>query len=112
MCDNIFIPHLHAHKGPCQVCVFKLSEDERNRYERTGRHICVNVTFGGCDCCKVFPSGEGEDPVRLCKKCFFDTHVVHGRQEEAFSGLGAMAGAMSAEKKSPIGLKIFSKNRY
>jgi hypothetical protein len=112
VCDNLFIPHLHSQRGGCQVCIFKLSEDEKRRYEKAGRHIRVAACHGGCLDCQVFPSDEGEDPVRLCKQCFFDTHVVRRHEQEAFSGNGALAGAKAVQRKSPIGLKIFSKNRY
>ncbi|KAG7351921.1 DnaJ domain containing protein [Nitzschia inconspicua] len=112
ICDNLFIPHLHTHRGGCQVCIFKLSQEEKEKYDKAGRHIRVACTFGGCVDCQVFPSGEEEDPVRLCKQCFFDTHIVRPREREAFSGNGALIGVDTVQRKSPSGLKVFSKSRY
>ncbi|KAG7366023.1 DnaJ domain containing protein [Nitzschia inconspicua] len=112
ICDNLFIPHLHTHRGGCQVCIFKLSPEEKEKYDKAGRHIRVACTFGGCVDCQVFPSGEEEDPVRLCKQCFFDTHIVRPREREAFSGNGALVGVDTVQRKSPSGLKVFSKSRY
>jgi len=61
------------------------------------------MTQGGCIDCQVFPSQEGEDPVRLCKGCFFATHKLRAKEEEAFAGIGALAGAnqKSPNRRSP-----------
>jgi hypothetical protein len=112
ICDNLFVPHLHAQRGGCQVCILKLSRNEKERYDRNGRHLRVVDTSGGCLDCQVFPSGMGEDPVRLCKQCFFDTHIIRPRKREAFSGNGAMVGVNAVQRKSPSGLKFFSKDCY
>lgn len=93
-CSNPYHPTLHGIKGACQICVFRLSEIDRERFEKNGRSLLVNTTAGGCIDCNVFPSHEGEEPVRICRQCFFNTHLQCKREEEAFAGLGALAGAM------------------
>ena len=98
VCRNPYVPNLHTVRGPCQVCVFRLSEADRARLELNGRSLLVNFTTGGCIHCEAFPPGEDEEPVRICKKCFFDTHLPPERREEAFSGTGALAGTMRMPK--------------
>lgn len=98
VCKNPYQPLLHATKGACQICVFRLSGRDLARFEKNGRSLLVNTTAGGCIDCQAFPSQEEEDPVRICKKCFFDTHLPPDRQEEAFSGLGPLAGASDTPK--------------
>jgi hypothetical protein len=92
MCKNQFTVKLHVKPMGCQVCIFKLSEAEKDEYEKDGRHLRVATTFGGCSDCAIFPSAFDEDPVRLCKKCFFDTHLVRATEDDAFNGSGALAG--------------------
>lgn len=92
MCKNQFIVKMHVKPMGCQVCIFKLSETEKDEYEKNGRHLRVATTFGGCSDCAIFPSAVEEDPVRLCKKCFFDTHLVRKKEDEAFMGSGALTG--------------------
>jgi hypothetical protein len=98
VCRNPYVPGLHAVRGHCQVCVFRLSEADRARLELNGRSLLVNFTTGGCISCEAFPPGDDEEPVRICKKCFFDTHLPPERHEEAFSGTGALAGTMRMPK--------------
>jgi hypothetical protein len=66
---------MHAFRAPCDLCVFYLSEEERLLLDATGRHLRVMYTAGGC-CreCQVFARGTDEAPVRLCRKCFFNSH--------------------------------------
>jgi ribosomal protein L40E len=92
MCDNTFLPNLHAMLAPCQVCVFRLSDSDKKKLEKNGRHLNVYKTKGGCDECLAFPSQEGEDPVRLCRQCFFDTHKLRPKKEEPFSGSRGFSG--------------------
>ena len=99
VCDNPFISKLHRSRGHCQVCVFRLSDSELKVFERKGRHLRVNNAYGGCLNCKVFPSLEDEEPVRICRQCFFDTHLLAKPKTEAFSGV-CLAGA-SGDLKSP-----------
>jgi len=91
-CSNKYIPNLHNHMAGCQVCLFKLSVTEREAYERKGRHLRVVMTKGGCQGCHVFPSGEGEDPVRICRQCFFDTHLQYVPKRTTFGGGESLAG--------------------
>jgi len=92
ICTQPFIPKLHAKLWGCDVCIGKLSEVERELYEKNGRHLRVAMSQGGCRDCTIFPSQPGEPPVRLCKQCFFDTHLIRKRKEEAFGGTGALSG--------------------
>ncbi len=92
-CSNPYNPTLHVVKEACQICVFRLSDYDRERFEKNGRSLLVNTTAGGCIDCKAFPSHDGEDPVRICRQCFFNTHLQCKRVEEAFAGPGALAGA-------------------
>ena len=70
-----FQPFVHSFRGPCELCVFYLSEDEKTKLHITGRSLRVMQTSGGC-CrdCQVFPRKEHESPVRLCRACFFNSH--------------------------------------
>jgi hypothetical protein len=99
VCDNEYISKLHQTRGPCSVCLYYLSDTERAEHDKNGRHYRVNYTFGGCLDCQVFPNDEGEEPVRLCKKCFFDTHKQHKRKEAAFESSNALAGIGSRSPK-------------
>jgi hypothetical protein len=74
-CGVQFSPFMHAFRAPCDLCVFYLSEEERLMLDATGRHLRVMYTAGGC-CreCQVFPRGTDESSVRLCRKCFFNSH--------------------------------------
>jgi len=75
-CQKKYEPFLHNSKGPCELCVFRLSETERDKLDAQGRHLLVQFTTGGCRDCSVFPKAVGEVPVRLCNKC----HSVSHRQ--------------------------------
>jgi hypothetical protein len=112
ICKNTYITKLHPSRGGCQVCIFKLSERENDQYENRGRHLRVAQTAGGCLDCNVFPSEEEEDSVRLCKQCFFDTHLIRPRQEKAFSGNGALSGVQhNSQKYSPGKKRYMNRNR-
>jgi hypothetical protein len=93
ICDHPLLPNLHAMLAPCQVCVFRLSDSEKKKLEKNGRHLNVYKTKGGCEECQAFPSQEGEDPVRLCRQCFFDTHKLRPKEELPFSGSRGFSGA-------------------
>ena len=107
VCDNTYIAKLHPDKLGCQVCIFKLSHAERDRYEKAGRHLRVTPTAGGCIDCKVFPSEADEEPVRLCKQCFFDTHLISMRKEKAFDGNGALAGIQDKKRSYSPGRRRY-----
>jgi hypothetical protein len=103
ICDNPFIAKLHETRGFCQVCIYHLTDSEKMAFEKNGRHLCVNLAYGGCLDCQVFPPEEEDaDPVRLCCKCFFDTHKLHKHKEKAFGGTGAMAGTVSSPPKKRV----------
>jgi hypothetical protein len=107
ICRNVYNIKLHQGRGGCQVCIFKLSEVEKDQYETNGRHLRVVQAVGGCLDCRVFPSEEGEDPVRLCKQCFFDTHLIAAHREEAFAGNGALPGMQHNRLSYSPGRKTF-----
>jgi hypothetical protein len=85
-CDLPYAPKLHKTPGPCCVCVYRLTQLEREQFEETGRSLHVTTTQGGCTDCKIFPQGECDfEPVRLCRTCFFDTHRQHVRPHKPFT---------------------------
>ncbi|KAL3930908.1 MAG: hypothetical protein SGBAC_011555 [Bacillariaceae sp.] len=92
ICDNTFQPTLHPKRGPCQICVFKLNETEKAKFQTNKRHLGVYITRGGCLDCQAFPSQEGEDPVRIGRQCFFDTHKLRPHNPGPFSGVTCWAG--------------------
>ena len=73
-CQSKFNPYLHKYKGPCELCVFRLSDKEKAELDAHGRHFMVQFTLGGCPDCHVFPTSFDEAPVRLCPKCFAMSH--------------------------------------
>lgn len=74
-CPTAYNPELHGSKGPCERCMFLASEEEKGLFHATGHHLRIMVVTGGCDrSCLLFPRDEGQTAVRLCKKCYFDTH--------------------------------------
>jgi hypothetical protein len=74
-CQSKFQPFLHESRGPCELCVFFLSDDDKVMLDTTGRHIRVMFTSGGCcKTCEIFPREFDEPAVRLCRQCFFNTH--------------------------------------
>ncbi len=73
-CQNKYEPLLHNMKGPCELCVFRLSDAEKEELDAKGRHLMVQFTRGGCQDCSAFPKDVGEPPVRLCTKCYNASH--------------------------------------
>jgi hypothetical protein len=74
-CQKKFNPYLHISRGPCELCVFFLSDQETARLDATGRHVRVMYTTGGCCMtCKLFPRSFDEQPARLCRACFCNSH--------------------------------------
>jgi len=83
MCSLKYVPQLHKSRAACERCLYWASADEKERFEATGYHLRIMKCRGGCDRdCAVFPRMKNEFPVRLCKKCFFDTHVVSKQKED------------------------------
>ena len=101
-CSNKYIPDLHAKTSGCQVCIFKLSPAEKEQYEKNGRHLRVAMTTGGCKGCTIFPSAEGEEHVRISRKCFFDTHLLHTHKRGAFDGNGNLMGVQKYTPPRPV----------
>ena len=73
-CQQKFDPFLHKTRGACELCVFRLSETEREKLDANGRHLLVQFTTGGCADCSAFPKSIGELQVRLCNKCHTASH--------------------------------------
>ena len=75
-CEKVkFQPNIHDDRGPCELCYYHLSPEEKAVLDITGHHLRVMNSSGGCDrSCKVFPREPHEPPVRLCRTCFFNTH--------------------------------------
>lgn len=70
-----YIPQLHSNRAACERCMTLASEDEREKFHREGRHVRIMIVRGGCRrSCSAFPRGKDDPPVRLCRKCYFDTH--------------------------------------
>jgi hypothetical protein len=85
-CSSKYIPNLHAKCDACERCLYLASAEEKARFFETGHHLRIMMVRGGCDrACSVFPREPDEYPVRLCKKCYFDTHKLSAQfctQEE------------------------------
>lgn len=78
-------PRLHRSRAGCERCLYWASPDEKAKFETDGRHLRIMKVRGGCGRnCPLFPRKEDEFPVRLCKKCFHDTHkaAVKGTTED------------------------------
>jgi hypothetical protein len=73
-CQSKYDPYHHKQKGPCELCVFRLSEAEKETLDTKGRHFMVQFTTGGCTNCQVFPKDFDEPTVRLCPKCYSISH--------------------------------------
>jgi hypothetical protein len=87
MCTSKFVHNLHPTMGPCDRCWSLASPEEQARFKARGSHLCIVRTRGGCDRnCKVFPPLPDEPTVRLCRKCFFATHVHDGDRLQVYRG--------------------------
>ncbi|KAG7354764.1 hypothetical protein IV203_004120 [Nitzschia inconspicua] len=73
-CQSKYNPYLHKTKGPCELCVFQLSEEGKDELDANGRHLMVQFTSGGCPECLEFPTSFDEGPVRLCPRCYSISH--------------------------------------
>ena len=74
-CQNNFDPYLHPQRGPCELCVFFLNDQERAQLDATGRHVSVMFTTGGCcRSCEIFPRSFDDQPARLCRMCYQNSH--------------------------------------
>ena len=74
-CQKKFNPNLHSYRGPCELCVFFLSDKDKATLDATGRHYRVMFTAGGCcKTCQVFPRTRDDVPARLCRLCYGNSH--------------------------------------
>ena len=74
-CTLKYNPHLHSSRAACERCLYWASEEERAKFNATGHHHRIMSVRGGCDRgCAIFPREVDELPVRLCVKCYYDTH--------------------------------------
>ena len=83
MCTAPWSPNLHPSLGGCERCLYFCSKEEVSYYRQHGHHYRIHNTRGGCSpTCVVFPVGLTGQPVRLCRKCFHDTHRDQGNQKK------------------------------
>lgn len=76
-CQHKFDPYLHDVRGPCELCVFFLSDQDRAALDAHGRHIRVMFTTGGCGrTCAIFPRSFDDQPARLCRMCYSNSHRI------------------------------------
>ena len=70
-------PVKHPTNGGCDRCLHFASAKEVKQFEETGHHFRIIRSRGGCGHnCSFFPRREDENCVRLCRKCFYDTHEL------------------------------------
>jgi hypothetical protein len=87
ICSNKFAFNLHHTMGPCDRCWSLSSPDEKAKFTARGAHLRIARTRGGCDQnCRVFPPENDEPALRLCRKCFFDTHQRDGSRLQVYRG--------------------------
>jgi len=80
ICDKHWIIDLHGTRSGCERCLSLSSPEDRRKFAAEGRHYRINRVRGGCArSCKIFPRAENDQPVRLCRKCFYDTHYHGGK---------------------------------
>ena len=76
MCTRTWVLYLHPARGGCDRCLYFATPEERKKFDTDGHHYRINLVTGGCSRgCALFPRSENEPPVRLCRKCFYDTHA-------------------------------------
>mmetsp|Transcript_14935 Transcript_14935/g.18757 ORF Transcript_14935/g.18757 Transcript_14935/m.18757 type:complete len:535 (+) Transcript_14935:359-1963(+) len=70
-------PVKHPSNGGCDRCLHFASAKEVKQFQETGHHFRIIRSRGGCGHnCSFFPRREDENCVRLCRKCFYDTHEL------------------------------------
>jgi hypothetical protein len=76
-CTEQWILDLHSTRDGCERCLHFASAKERRKFRQEGHHYRISSTRGGCiRTCPCFPRKEDEMPVRLCRRCFYDTHKL------------------------------------
>jgi hypothetical protein len=88
-CQSKYDPHHHRVKGPCELCVFRLSDADKEILDTKGRHFMVQFTTGGCTHCQVFQKDFDEPAVRLCPKCY---SISHRESSKRCPGKGNLPG--------------------
>jgi len=73
-CQESFDPFLYKNRGACELCIFRLSEREKEKLDAHGRHYLVQFTTGGCPNCSAFPKSSRDQQVRLCRMCYSVSH--------------------------------------
>jgi hypothetical protein len=75
ICTSKYVANLHEDRMGCERCLGCAAEEEKAKFKKEGRHLLIMQVRGGCGRnCKIFPRESDEHPVRLCAKCFHDTH--------------------------------------
>lgn len=76
-CSRVWISDLHGTRDGCERCLHFASAKERQKFRDEGHQYRISSVRGGCVReCPCFPRKEDEMPVRLCRKCFYDTHKL------------------------------------
>jgi len=76
-CKLKWLPNVHSSRLGCDRCLGFASKKEKAEYEKNGHHHRVMMTRGGCSkSCKIFSAGKNQENVRLCQRCFHDTHML------------------------------------
>jgi hypothetical protein len=74
-CTSKYVADLHEDRMECERCLGCAAEEENTNFKKEGGHVRIMQVRGGCGRnCKIFPRESDEHPVRLCAKCFHDTH--------------------------------------
>lgn len=88
VCTSKWVPNLHGSIAGCELCLANATEEGRKIFEMTGVHYEVNRVRGGCSrSCLHFPRNDTEPPVRLCRRCFYSTHIIpDGHSQHFYQG--------------------------
>jgi len=74
-CDKKWDPSVHRRKRGCERCILFSSERDIQKFNKQGHSPSIMLTRGGCHReCVYFKRKKTEVCVRLCQKCFHDTH--------------------------------------
>lgn len=76
-CTDKWKSTVHGFKDACDRCLDLASGREKREFYAKGHHPRIMLTRGGCAMeCKLYESRDESRPVRLCRKCFDDTHRI------------------------------------
>lgn len=74
-CPGKYCVHRHRGLGRCDRCWSLASTTEREKFTAKGRSLSIMLTRGGCNQrCLMFQPPEKVDEVRLCRRCYHETH--------------------------------------